>query len=322
MRLAQRILFLALLATLVLGSLPTAAFAADDYDVASGHFFTQTGGGGGKGYTVTDDGTAKFWSEFQRLGGVAAVGYPASRRFSWDGFTVQVFQRVIFQWHADSQSVAYVNVFDRLSDLGKDDWLLSVKQTPKRIQLDEQGKTWDQVVAGRLALLDAAPAVKAKYYAVVGDPIQANGLPTSAVTDMGNNYSLRAQRVVFQLWKQDVPWAKAGTVTVALGGDIAKAAGILPDQGALQSGTPDELARGFPSHLHINLVPRLQGQGIGRQLIATVISALRDQGSHGLHLHVRHGNQRAAGFYRHVGFAELPADDVHVFTMNFAHLAK
>lgn len=87
------------------------------------------------------------------------------------------------------------------------------------------------------------------------------------------------------------------------------------------SGTPDELASGFPSHLHINLVPRLQGQGTGRQLIATVISALRDQGSAGLHLHVRPGNRRAAGFYRHVGFAELPADDVHVFTMTFADLA-
>jgi ribosomal protein S18 acetylase RimI-like enzyme len=87
-------------------------------------------------------------------------------------------------------------------------------------------------------------------------------------------------------------------------------------------GTPDELARGFPSHLHINLVPRLQGQGIGGQLIATVISALHDQGSHGLHLHVRPANQRAAGFYRHVGFAEFPADDVRVFTMNFARLAE
>jgi ribosomal protein S18 acetylase RimI-like enzyme len=82
--------------------------------------------------------------------------------------------------------------------------------------------------------------------------------------------------------------------------------------------TSDELASAFPSHLHINLVPRLQGQGMGRQLITTVISALRDQGSHGLHLHVGHGNQRAAAFYRHVGFVELPADDVHVFTMNFA----
>ena len=86
-------------------------------------------------------------------------------------------------------------------------------------------------------------------------------------------------------------------------------------------GTPDELASGFPSHLHINLVPRLQGQGIGRQLIATVISALRGQGSPGLHLHVSYRNQRAAGFYRYVGFAERPADDVHIFTMKFAHAA-
>jgi GNAT superfamily N-acetyltransferase len=87
-------------------------------------------------------------------------------------------------------------------------------------------------------------------------------------------------------------------------------------------GTPDELARAFPSHLHINLVPRLQGQGIGQQLIATVIAALRDQGSPGLHLHVRPGNRRAAGFYQHIGFAALPVGDAHVFTMNFAHLAE
>ncbi len=108
--------------------------------------------------------------------------------------------------------------------------------------------------------------------------------------------------------------------------DLARALS-RPEQFALRAihhpwGTPDDLARGFPSHLHINLVPRWQGQGIGRQLIATVISALRDQGSHGLHLHVGHGNQRAAGFYRQVGFAELPADDVYVFAMNFAHLPE
>jgi ribosomal protein S18 acetylase RimI-like enzyme len=108
--------------------------------------------------------------------------------------------------------------------------------------------------------------------------------------------------------------------------DLAK--GLSPpEQFALNwihhpSGTPDELARDFPSHLHINLVPRLQGQGTGRQLIAAVISALRDQGSHGLHLHVRRSNQRAAGFYRHVGFAGLPGGDARVFTMNFAPLAE
>lgn len=247
MKQGRRVLFILLLVTLITSMLPTAALAADDWDIPNGHFFTQTGGVSGKGYSVTDDGDIRFWSQFKKLGGVNAVGYPASRRFSWDGFTVQVFQRVIFQWHADSGSVTFVNTFDRLHDLGKDDWLLSAKQTPKPTTFDEQGKSWDQIVAGRLAVLDAAPAIKSKYFAVVGDPIQSNGLPTSTVTDMGNHLALRAQRVEFQLWKQDVPWAKAGTVTVALGGDTAKEAGILPDAGALQSGTPDELTKGTTS---------------------------------------------------------------------------
>src|SRR5439155_24920572 len=85
-----------------------------------------------------------------------------------------------------------------------------------------------------LAVMDGYPAIKAKYSSVVGDPVQANGLPMSDVTDMGNVLVLRAQRVVFQQWKVEVPWARAGEVTVALGGDIAKEAGILPDAAALQ----------------------------------------------------------------------------------------
>ncbi|MBX6773135.1 MAG: hypothetical protein IRY83_15520 [Chloroflexi bacterium] len=217
---------------------PAGAHSSPDWDIPGGHFFTQTGGGTGLGYAVVDDDAAKFWTAFTRFGGVPAVGYPASQRFQWDGFTVQVFQRVIFQWHPETQSVAFVNTFDRLSELGRDDWLLATHQIPPPLRRDERGKSWDQIVRERLALLDASPAIRAKYYAVVGDPIQANGLPTSAVTDMGNHLALRAQRVEFQLWKEDVPWAKAGTVTVALGGDIAKEAGILPDQSALRPIAP------------------------------------------------------------------------------------
>jgi N-acetylmuramoyl-L-alanine amidase len=69
---------------------------------------------------------------------------------------------------------------------------------------------------------------------VVGDPIQVNGLPQSDVVDMGDAFVVRCQRVVLQQWKVDKPWAKAGEVTVALGGDIAKEAGILPDGPHLQ----------------------------------------------------------------------------------------
>lgn len=80
----------------------------------------------------------------------------------------------------------------------------------------------------------------------------------------------------------------------------------------------DELASRFPSHLHIDLLPRLQGRGVGRRLMATVISALRAQGSAGLHLHVSEHNQKAAGFYRHLGFSEVPSQYVRTFTLDLA----
>jgi plastocyanin len=179
------------------------------------------------GFSVSDADGVMFLSEFRRFGGVQAVGYPASKRFQWDGFTVQVFQRVIFQWRPDVRQAYFVNVFDRLNELGKDDWLLAAKQTPKH------DPTLGDLNA-RLALLDQRPAIKAKFYGVVGDALQANGAPTSRVQDMGNHYALRAQRVVFQEWKEDVPWARRGEVTVALGGDIAKEAGILPSPEALR----------------------------------------------------------------------------------------
>src|SRR5690349_8942062 len=61
-------------------------------------------------------------------------------------------------------------------------------------------------------------------------------------------------------------------------------------------GATAEVAGRFPSHLLINLLPRMQGRGIGRQLVTTLISSLRDQGSPGVHLLVGDGNQQAAGF--------------------------
>jgi hypothetical protein len=173
---------------------------------------------------VTDQDGILFRSELGRLGGVQAVGYPLTGRFEWDGFTVQAFQRAVFQWRPECRCVALVNVFDRLHQLGHDDWLLLHRQTPRH----DPGLG---DASARLALLDSRPAIRAAYFAVAGDPVQANGLPTSRVTDMGNHYALRAQRVVFQEWKEDVPWAKAGQVTVALGGSIAQELGVLPSGG-------------------------------------------------------------------------------------------
>ncbi len=72
--------------------------APPDYDVPNGHFFSQAAGPGEQGFAVTDEAGVLFWSEFQRLGGVQAVGYPVSNRFQWHGFTCQAMQRVVLAW--------------------------------------------------------------------------------------------------------------------------------------------------------------------------------------------------------------------------------
>lgn len=61
----------------------------------------------------------------------------------------------------------------------------------------------------------------------------------------------------------------------------------------------------YPSHLHIDLLPRAQGSGQGRRMLERLFAALRAAGSPGVHLGVGGRNTRAQGFYRHVGFREL-----------------
>ena len=73
----------------------------------------------------------------------------------------------------------------------------------------------------------------------------------------------------------------------------------------------------YPAHLHIDLVPEAQGQGLGRLLIATLIEALRAEGVSGLHLVASADNTGAIAFYPRVGFAPLPSHDgVQAFGMH------
>jgi ribosomal protein S18 acetylase RimI-like enzyme len=75
---------------------------------------------------------------------------------------------------------------------------------------------------------------------------------------------------------------------------------------------PADLVATYPSHLHIDLLPRSQGQGWGRRLIETLVERLRAAGSHGLHLGVATANTDAQAFYRVLGFTELDDDGVSV----------
>ena len=62
---------------------------------------------------------------------------------------------------------------------------------------------------------------------------------------------------------------------------------------------------GYPSHLHIDLLPRARGRGYGRRMIETLMERFRAHGSPGAHLGMSALNTRAFGFYTRLGFQEL-----------------
>lgn len=77
-----------------------------------------------------------------------------------------------------------------------------------------------------------------------------------------------------------------------------------------------DLAAEFPSELHIDMLPIVQGRGLGRRLLDTMFNGLADAGSPGVHLGVSVHNANAVAFYRHIGFDEHDSDGLtRTFTM-------
>ncbi len=196
-------------------------------------YFVRGGGDGGcdMGFAVTNADGIPFWDTWQEYG-LENIGYPISHRYVWRGFVTQAFQKAIMQWQPD-KGMFFVNIFDELHDFGWDNRLRVYWATPYQLDatfdagalienwenLSDEVR-WKLVAERRLALLDANPALKERYYSAP-DPLLLYGLPTSRVEDMGDHYAIRTQRTVLQQWKEDVPWAKAGEVTIANGGSLA-----------------------------------------------------------------------------------------------------
>ncbi|MDR1220644.1 MAG: GNAT family N-acetyltransferase [Treponema sp.] len=64
-----------------------------------------------------------------------------------------------------------------------------------------------------------------------------------------------------------------------------------------------------PAHLHIDLLPSLQGKGQGRALMKTLFAALAKKNVCGVHLGVSRTNAGALAFYRKMGFISLKEED-------------
>jgi ribosomal protein S18 acetylase RimI-like enzyme len=77
---------------------------------------------------------------------------------------------------------------------------------------------------------------------------------------------------------------------------------------------PNPVVDDYPAHLHIDLLPRVQGAGFGRAMLDTLFDALRVRGVRGIHLDVSEDNHNAIAFYHHLGFAERArgADSIYM----------
>lgn len=64
------------------------------------------------------------------------------------------------------------------------------------------------------------------------------------------------------------------------------------------------LRRAYPSHGHIDLLPSIQGRGVGTRAMQFLMQRLAACGSPGMHLEVHPRNLPAQNLYRKLGFAE------------------
>lgn len=73
--------------------------------------------------------------------------------------------------------------------------------------------------------------------------------------------------------------------------------------------TPQAVVDAAPAHLHINLLPRLQGQGIGTRFVDTWRAAVAAEGVARIHLGCSIDNHRALRFYDRYGWTRLITDE-------------
>ncbi|HEV8635837.1 MAG TPA: hypothetical protein VG370_16555 [Chloroflexota bacterium] len=265
-----RLFLLAALALALTLLAPSGALAAEsDFAVQNGWFFTQAGGGGGRGYAVTDDGGVAFWRDYQRLGGVRTLGYPASWRFVGpDGFIYQATQAALLQWRPDEERAVLANSFDTLSDANRDDWLRTARAIPPSVGDDGSRGDAARSAAIRISWLEDE-GIRGYYFANPNPAafpewprqraIELYGLPTSRPQRLGPFVVQRFQRVALQRWVEEVPgMPPVGSVVRVLGGDLLKEAGLLPGQAVLPAAADSARAR-FDSDLlaRLNLLAEL-----------------------------------------------------------------
>lgn len=204
-----------------------------DADLPQGHFFKEAngfGGAGALGFAVTDDAEARFWSEFQRLGGMARLGWPSSHRFWYRGFVTQAFQKLALQWRPELGQAVPVNILQEFT-VAQDGWLAQVHGVPVTPDpLDDLGLPWEIIVARHQGLLGPYPQL-AQFYLADPKRLETYGLPLS-VHDFGGTIAVRLQRAVLEV-------SAGGALVVLPGSDLAEEVGLWPLEALTPGRSPE-----------------------------------------------------------------------------------
>ena len=190
-------------------------------------FFTETGYGSGRGFSITNysDGP-QFLTAFDRFGGEEVLGFPVSRPFAGDdGLFYQITQRALLQWFPADNAVRLANLYEIMEEAGLDDFLLG-QSIPR--SLADGAASPEEAKSIRLSWM-TEQAIKTAFLQnplVPGDEstsIELYGLPMSRPQTFGAFITQRFQRIAFQYWGEGIPGGEPfGEVVPVDGGEILK----------------------------------------------------------------------------------------------------
>ena len=89
---------------------------------------------------------------------------------------------------------------------------------------------------------------------------------------------------------------------------------MVADRGCLEAihnphQTPPEIVARYPAHIHLNLLPRIQGKGVGGIMLKRWFDIAIHHGVRSVHLGVSTHNRRGIAFWQKHGFERLKAAD-------------
>lgn len=112
----------------------------------------------------------------------------------------------------------------------------------------------------------------------------------------------------FEQWFREEWWPnRVNVYSLSGAAEPTRQDGII-DYASRRAPGNEKHAAEYPAHLHIDLLPETQGQGLGRQLIETLFAELRRRGVPGLHLGMNPTNTGAGAFYERLGMHRLESD--------------